>query len=187
MASVWSKETLSELKLMGVNQRNFWRQLFSDDGTPTGTTDMATTADDYFIYPASGDIYVVEKIKIVVEDDGDLPNDEFGALGAALTNGITFRLVQGDDTAYNQFTDFLGGLTLKQTSDFVALGELTYSIDITGLSVLVCEIDFRKEFGFPIFLDGDNNFGLLIKTQDDMSNLERMHVIASGVSKDARV
>jgi hypothetical protein len=170
---------------MGVNQRNFWRQLFSTNGVGGGTTDMAAAADEYFIFPAAGDLNLVEKIKIVVEDDGDLPNDEFAAMGSALANGIIFKLIQGEITSYDVFTDYLGALTLKQNSDFVALGNTTYSIDVTGVSVLVCEIDFTKEFGFPIFLDGDNNFGLLFKTQDDMSTLERMYVIASGVAKDA--
>ena len=186
MSATWSKENISELKLMGVDQKNFWRQLFSVSGIGTSTTDMATTADEYFIFPAAGEIFLVEKIKIVVEDSGDLPNNKFASFAAALVNGIKFNMVEGEITAYNEFTDYLGGLTLKQNSDFVALGEVTHSIDIVGLSVLVCEIDFRKEFGFPIFLDGDTNFGLLFETQDDMSALDRMYVIASGNSYVSR-
>ena len=187
MSSPHSKETISELKLMGVDQKNFWRQLFCTLGTGAGTTDMSAAADQYFIFPPDGDIYVVEKIKIIVEDGGNFPNDEFGGLGAALTNGILFREVQGSVTSQDNFSDILGGLTLKQNSDFTMLGEVTYSIDVTGLSVLVCEIDFTKEFGFPMVLNGSNDFGLMFETQDDMSALTRMYVIASGISQDARV
>lgn len=186
MTDIHSKETISELKLMGVDQKNFLRILFSDDAMVTGTTDMATTADEYFILPASGDIYVIEKIKIIVEDDGDFPNEEFAALGSALTNGINFKLIQGSVSSYNAFSDLLGGWTLKQNSDFASLGELTYSIDVTGTSVLVCEINFPKELGYPLMLNGDTDFGILLETQDDMSNLERMYVIASGITQSSR-
>lgn len=187
MSSAWSKETVSELKLTGVDQKNFWRQLFCSLGTGLGTTDMSAAAAKYYIYPPDGDTYIVEKIKIVVEDGGNFPNDEFGGLGAALANGIIFKIVQGNTTAQDTFSDMLGGLTLKQNSDFVMLGEVTYSIDVTGLSVLVCEIDFTKEFGFPIYLNGNDDFGLMFQTQDDMSGLTRMYVLASGIAQDSRI
>lgn len=187
MGNGWSKENIEEHKMMGVDYKDFWRQLFSTVGDGTGTTDMAAAADEYFILPGSSSVYVVEKIKILVEDSGDLPNDEFASTGGALANGIKFELIQGDVTNKNVINSYLGGVLIKQNSDFTLLGEVTYSIDIAGLSTLLCEIDCVKEFGFPLFVDGEHNYGLRIETQDDLSGLDRMLVMVSGIQKDVRV
>lgn len=184
MSGPHSKETVSEHHIVGIDNRQLWRQLFSTAGDGSGTTDMSTGADEYFIFPSAGDVYVVEKIKIVVEDNGDFPNDEFAATGGALVNGIDIKFIKGDTTSYAEFVDLLGGLTLKQNSDFISLGETIYSVDITNLSVIVCNIDLTKELGYPIKLDGDYNDGLKIETQDDMSSLIRMYAIASGIQQE---
>ena len=62
-------------------------QLFDTVGNGTGTTEMATIADDYFIVPGANELIEVARILMVMEDDAKFAGEKYTA-AAALSTGI---------------------------------------------------------------------------------------------------
>ena len=62
-------------------------QLFDTVGNGTGTTEMATIADDYFIVPGANEFIEVARILMVMEDDAKFAGEKYTG-SAALSTGI---------------------------------------------------------------------------------------------------
>lgn len=182
-----NSQTIYETEKVGDNGYRLLRRKMDSTGDGTGTKEMATTVDEYFISPASTEDIIINTIRIILMDDGDFPWDEFAALGSSLSNGILFKMKENTSSGISDLKDLMDNSPIQQNSDFLSLGNVSTSIDPSGLSILSCDIDFRKLLGYPIRLKGPESKVLSFEVQDDFSNLTSLVVWVQGlVGKTSR-
>jgi hypothetical protein len=89
-------------------------RFLSSDGTTSGTKDMSTTADDYYISAPAGSVILLCRMIVYYADGGTWTEATFGS-ETALTTGIKFGVEQSDDT---QLLDLTDGVTIKNNADW---------------------------------------------------------------------
>lgn len=155
-------------------QRIFSRYL-SSDGTTSGTKDMSTTADEYYIQDTSNTLAVTRMIVSYQDGTGGLGN-EYGNLGSALTTGIEIKTTRRDgSTVINNLTD---GVPVKQNADWA---RFCYDFNIFAFSgaddIFVARWTFSKA-GEPIILEPGQTLRMYI--QDDLTNLTDHYALVQG-------
>ena len=172
-----------------------FRSYFTDDGSPTGTSDMAvlgTSAapEEFYISAVSDyDIYI-KSISVVIGDGGTPTLNQFGALGSALTNGVQWEWLNNIDGTYELHEG------IKTNLEFVRLGVDTgavgtgadsYLADVAGgagteKSYLPI-IDVKETFGLQwgIRLVKGTKDRLSFKVRDDLTGLTTFNIIAYGI------
>lgn len=169
------------------NVRPF-RQFMTDDGTPTGSSDMlvdgSVTPVDFFVEaPQDQDLYVTRISFIVVDQNMSLNN--FGNI-AALTNGV--RLFYIDELGEVDIAD-----ALQTNFDIVRLCSGLPSFGDGTTAFIANNVDFISEGIIPI-LDLKDTFGfrwglefrngstqkLILRIQDDITGIDAMNVIVYG-------
>lgn len=169
------------------NVRPF-RQFMTDDGTPTGSSDMlvdgSVTPVDFFVEaPQDQDLYVTRISFIVVDQNMSLNN--FGNI-AALTNGV--RLFYIDELGEVDIAD-----ALQTNFDIVRLCSGLPSFGDGTTAFIANNVDFISEGIIPI-LDLKDTFGfrwglefrngstqkLILQIRDDITGIDAMNVIVYG-------
>ena len=142
------------------------------DGDGTGNTqangNYSVTPEIFYIQPAAGEILRISRMIISYTDAGGMTNNEYGNIGAALTNGVIVRK-QNNSGTLNLIT---GTLPVKINSDW---GAHCYDFKVlqygAGNDLALARWTF-KESGAPIRLVGDNNERLEVLLNDNFTGLE---------------
>jgi hypothetical protein len=172
--------TISEQRMIGEQGISYLHQRLDTVGDGSGTKDMATTADEYFIEPAATQVAYIETLRFIIRMSGDFPWEEFAATTGALATGCLLKIKQNNASTFTTVKDLLTGTAITINADFLHFGEVSTSISTSNDSVLVATFLFRQIMGYPIILRGDRNFLLSFETQDDLSALTSFECWASG-------
>lgn len=151
--------------------RNILTRFLDTDGDGGGTknanSNYSGAAEIFYIQPGAGEIYEINRLIVTITDTNGMQYEEYGNLGAALTNGITVR-VQNDSGTLFDLTD---GVPVKTNALW---GAHCFDVEIkdagTGIDYCEARWSFIKS-GVPIYLDGDDNQRLEVVLNDDLSGL----------------
>jgi len=169
------------------NVRPF-RQFLTDDGTPTGNSDMlvdgSVTPIDFFVEaPQDRDLYVTRVSFIVVDQNMSL--NTFGNI-SSLTNGL--RLFYTDELGEVDIAE-----ALQTNFDIVRLCSGLPSFGDGTTAFIANNVDFISEGIIPV-LDLKDTFGfrwglefrngstqkLVLRIRDDITGIDAMNVIIYG-------
>ena len=134
-------------------------------GTKNATGNYAAAATSFFIQPAPGEIFRIQRMIVSVHDEQKFKPEEYGNL-SALTNGIFVRVSNNGTTL-----DLTDGVPVKTNGGWGALcfdAEL-YSAAAGNGDYLRVRWTFAAS-GYPIRLVGDNNDRLEVVLNDDFNN-----------------
>jgi hypothetical protein len=154
------------------------KQPFSDfldsAGNGTGTKNMATTADIYYLEAQAGQSLVVERLIISYQDAGGGTVDEYGNLNAALSTGIEIKVVDPGGT----IVDLTDGVPVQQNGHWARFCYDAQRLDWgAGEDLFVVRWTFAKA-GRPVFLNpGDR---LEFQVNDDLTLLSNHYALAQG-------
>lgn len=151
-----------------------------------GTTASILPANDTlatwsWVCPA-GKKVEIQRIIPSVEDSGNFDAEDYGALGSALTNGMTLSVMgtvngQADQRLY-YLTD--EAKPIKTNFDW---GAYCYDANVkawgVGNNFLVARWTFAKS-GQPVYLDGDRSERLVLEVSDTLSGLVEHLVLVQG-------
>ncbi len=136
-------------------------------GTKQATGNYATVSDIFYIQPPAAVDYFITRLVIGVEDTTGMQAEEYGNLGAALTNGITVRLQDSGGTVL----DLTDGLPVKTNAGW---GQLCYDVDLkswgAGNELLLVRWTFERA-GQPLRLEGEDSGRLEVVLNDDFTGL----------------
>lgn len=172
--------TINEQRMIGEAGISYLHQRLDSNGNGTGTMDMATTADEYYIEPAATQVATIETLRFIMRQSGDFPWEEFAATTGALATGCLLKIKQNNAGLFTVVKDLLAGTVIALNADYLHFGEVSTSISTSNDSVLVATFNFRALLGYPIILYGDRHYLLSFETQDDLSALESFECWASG-------
>lgn len=150
-------------------------QLFCSVGNGTGTTNMATTADDYMIKPSANELMEVTRLLLYMEDAGKFAGEKYTAAGA-LANGIviTKENASGILHTYNpQPIKVLGHWGLLAGVDMIVT-DFTVGNDIVLVRWTLSKADHRTT------LDGRLGEFLNIEVKDTLAALVEHTAQAQG-------
>lgn len=173
--------TTQEIKFAGDNGIYFLRRRMDNVGDGSGIKNMAAAADEYFLVPGATDDLIINTIRIVMQDVGDFPWNEFAATGGALATGCSFKVKTLDNDVLNDLIDFMDGDTITLNSQFLSLGNTTLVEDPAGISVLTCDIDFNVLLGYPLRLHGNRGQLLSFEVADNLAGLTSLEIWVHGM------
>ena len=161
----------------------FFRYLdtdFDGTGTKVANGDYSGAVESFGIQPAATDVFLVERLIVCVEDTTSMQAQEYGNLGAALTNGVVvYKTVNG--TLDQDLTD---GIPIKTNA---AWGALCYDADVkswgAGDEMLLVRWTFGKA-GLPLYLNGYDLEALEVRLNDNLTGLINHTFMAQGVKQD---
>jgi len=158
-----------------MGQRIFSRFL-SSDGTTSGTKNMATTADEYYIRDANNTL-AIERMIVSYEDSGGGTVAEYGNIGAALATGILVQTKRRDGTTVlNNLTDdvpiTVNGDWARFCYDYQQIGHGS------GNDIFAVRWTFSKA-GEPIILEPGQRLSMVI--QDSLALLDNHYALVQGV------
>lgn len=155
----------------------------STDGHGGGTTnwngDYSSTAMSALVKPPTGTEFVVHRLIATFEDTTGMQAQEYGNLGAALTNGIAIKVYTTAGNAGKIETmDLTDGLPIKTNAHW---SRISYDVDIktwgAGNELLVCRYTFARH-GKGIHLNADDE--IAIEFNDDLRGLLSHHFLFQG-------
>lgn len=150
-------------------------------GTKNATGDYSSTATDFKVRPASGTIYVVQRVVILVGDGAAHVNDGYGAL-SALTNGILVeKYDHGSPAVINSLHD---GLPVKTNFDWARFAGNDVDVEYAGTNKHRVW-DWRPTS--PIRLDGTSSQELRFRLNDDFTGLTEHYFVAEGFKETVQV
>ena len=175
--------------MMDSMKQRMWTQLLSTNGDGTGTVDFngnyaVTAATGLLRAPNAGDTFHVARLIVFLQDGTGMKAEEYGDLGAALTNGITMVLESDGDTTPIEIVDFCAGIPLKTNADW---GVLCYDVDMKtwggaapGDDILLARFTFSKftKNGDSIALTGDDQIRMVFN--DNLSTLVHHRFLFEG-------
>ena len=138
-------------------------------GTKEAAADFSVTADDFFIQPGVGQVFVLESLTVEITGDKN-------SLTSPLTNGLTMQVLTSADALV---LDLLDGETIQQNSDWKR-----YGFDVALQEGLVGNkrtVSFRLDLnqaGRPIILTNQEKFN--INLNDDFSLLDSQRFFVKG-------
>lgn len=146
-------------------------QYLTNDGTASNgvKSEMATTADKYYITLDQHEYAIIARMILYIEDDGNGKISDYGA-GLALTNGVRLYVTSGGPDG-PEVLDLMGGQQVQTNGEWAGM---CYDMQITtpgaGNTVVAVRWTFAKA-GKSLILSGHNNHTLVMETQDDLSGL----------------
>lgn len=128
----------------------------------------AGAAEEFILsVPAPFSGYEVHRLIISIEDAGGMQAQEYGNIGAALTNGITVQMKRGSSVQI----DLTTGLPVKTNAQW---GVYCYDVEVkgwgSGNDLLVCRWTFSKS-GDPVYLDRSEGDQMIVTLNDDFTAL----------------
>lgn len=177
-----SKETIDEASAYGDTGAKVFRQRMDTVGDGSGTKDLSGVADEYFIAPVSGEQIIINAMRIIIQDTGDMPWDEFAAEGGALATGCLLKIKQVNaPTNITVVVDLTDGAPIVCNADLLSIGNVSLSSGGAGISILTCDVDFRELLGYPLRLNGTDNQVLSFEVKDNLAGLDKMEIWCSGL------
>ena len=157
-------------------------QYLSTVGDGTGVVnavgDYTATTETFFIQPAAGEIFEIEKLLIHIVDSGALPATVYGGLGAALDPGINIVVTNEGSIARSVVP---GLITANDELQHVGNGGFALTNFTGGIDAITATLDFVKIMRAPLILDGDQDHKLeVILDDDDFTGLVDHHFIVHG-------
>lgn len=153
-------------------------RFLSTDGTTSGTKDMSTTADEYYITDATATLEIHRMI-VSYQDEGGGTVQEYGNLNAALSTGILVQ-VRGRDGSTVKL-DLLDGDTVTQNADWARYCYDAQRLDWgAGLDLFVVRWTFAKA-GEALILEPGQRLSMVI--QDDLTNLTNHFALVQGIER----
>ena len=152
--------------------REFIYRYLDSDGDGTGTKDMSTTADEYFITDADQRMFITRSLWHIT-DVGAPTAALFGA-ATALTNGCLLLLRDEDGATVLDLTD---EVPIKANGD---LARVCFNVEYSGFGAGAQSITGRWTFekaGGP--LEIPEGWSLVCKTQDTIAP-DSMYVMVQG-------
>lgn len=174
MGNILSPDAAQNHKLLGNANNDMLMRYFDSVGNSTGTKNMATTVDEYFLTPGVNDIYLIDSIRFAITDSSALDADGFGGI-AALSNGCLLKLQEFNDVA-SDILDILDGVPIKSHGELSAIGDIM----VSDTTIPGCFIRIDMHFSAPLRLDGSKYHRLMFKVQDDLSALVSVYVYTCG-------
>lgn len=155
---------------MATAPRDAIYQFLSTDGAGGGTInangDYSSTPTRFYIQPPQGEEWTILRMIGEIRDTNGFSAEEYGNLGAALTNGLDVRLVNPSGTIATLAE------TLKYNAEWAAK---CYDCDIktwgTGQEILVFRWTFERDVPGGIVLNGDDGEALEIMMRDNLTGL----------------
>jgi hypothetical protein len=178
-----NEETIRLARRVGIEGTGILRTRMDSVGDGSGTKEMAAAADVYYTLPASSEVYVIDRIQIIMKDDGSMPWEEFAATAGVIANGLRFKVIRQTASGDHDVTDLLDNEPIIDNAGFFRLGIVSRSLSGgAGQSILSCQISFPDLIGYPIRLDGEFGDGLMFEVRDDLSGLQSFEVWVNGAT-----
>lgn len=165
MAIEFSEETLQASELIGDKEHSSYTRYLDTVGDRSGTKDIATTADRYFIQPAVGEIFLVDEIRIVIGDTGLFSGGGFGA-GAVLGTGCLLQIERLRSGVLTIVQDLLDAVPITMNQQFYSIGKVDAIVNAAG-SMISTRIGCR-----PIQLNGNHGDILVFESQVTLAGLD---------------
>lgn len=146
------------------------------DSAPTWT--FSRMATPLKLKPASGTVYRVKSLVLMVRDATGFAEEEFANFGAALTNGLKIRVSNSDGVV----TDFTDTEPIKINSDFHRVcGARDMVTDLGATNdYIAATLKFDEAFGQELRLNGTYGEFLEVLLQDDLTGLVALYCYARG-------
>jgi len=145
-------------------------------GTKNAIGDYSVAATSFFIQPAAGEIFRLQRMIVNVHDSQKLKAEEYGNL-TALPRGIIVR-ISDSSGVIQELTD---GIPIKTNGEWGALcfdAEL-YSAAAGNGDYLRVRWTFANA-GYPIRLDGNNGEKLEVVLNDDFTGIVHQYFHVQG-------
>ena len=157
----------------------------STDGHGGGTTnwngDYSSVEGIAKAKPPAGKEFTVWRMIVAIEDTSGFQANEYGDLGAALTNGIAVKVrTLKTDGTYLVHTDLMDGTTVKTNADW---GRHAYDVDVKAWGntptneLLLCRYTFARH-GAGIHLNADDEIAIFFN--DNLTGLVGHHYLLQG-------
>lgn len=144
-------------------------------GTKNANGNYSVTADDFFIQPAAGEVFVLNRLIVELRDSQGIQAEEYGNLGSALSNGINIKVTDSSDVEILDLTD---GLPVTTNA---AWGRMSYDVDVkswgAGDEVLLCRWTFGAS-GRPLILKDQQKFKVTLN--DNLTGLVAHYFMVQG-------
>lgn len=120
--------------------------------------------------PGAGEIWLLNKLAIVILDPGSMDKNDFGAIPGPLTNGVLLEIKANGitHTVFN-FTD-----NLDVSHYFIGAGGGGGDDSDTGWLDTLDQFRGCKTYGPPITLDGDQGDFIRVTVRDDIRALKTL-------------
>lgn len=149
------------------------------NGTKNANGNYSVTSDDFKITPPAGERYAISRMIVEVEDTSGMQAEEYGNLGAALTNGIQVLVVDDGDTTILDLTD---GEAIKTNAGW---GSHCYDVALkswgAGDELLLARWTFART-GSRLLLE--SGYSLLVRLNDDFTGLVGHYFFVNGIRYD---
>ena len=136
-------------------------------GNSNANGNYSAAEEIFFIQPAPGEIFRIERMIVNVRDSAGFRADKYGDISGGLSTGIEVR-VQNDGGTILSLTN---GINIKTNGDWAGV---CYDANLykegAGDDYLAVRWTFSRA-GYPLRLVGDNNERLEIVLNDDLSDL----------------
>lgn len=163
--------------------------LFSEDGlgvTTNAVGDYSAGLEYWELRPGPTEVFRVHSIIVTIKDKQVRDVSKYGAL-AALTNGITFQLVDGVGGAAVILSTFTAGESIKSNGDWVGF---SWKMDVYAggnPGVVMFGRGVADFFGDGIQLDGSADIALRMVLNDDFTGLTSHHFLGNGYYENATI
>jgi hypothetical protein len=161
--------------MVGSSSHDEFSRYLDTNRDGTGSVDMNATAATYGIKPDVGEIYVIDSVRIAITDASPLDADGFGGLAALATGCLLEIREKPGDSDEQAIASLSQGSPIHSHAQLVAVGPTElYS------GAADCIVQTEVALAAPIHLDGSRGESLVFQTQDDVSGLTGLHVLAVG-------
>lgn len=160
------------------NSTHLYRHLeTTGDGTGSkdANVDGSSTPVDFLIQPPAGEVYVLNRLLIYIEDTGNFRAGHYGVLGGALSNGVTLKVTDSSDV---EILDLTANDPVTTNGGW---GENSYDVDVkawgSGNEILLARWTFAAS-GRPLILKDQQKFKITIN--DNLTGLVKHHFHVQG-------
>lgn len=155
--------------------RSEFLTLNADGATVEANVNGSVTPQHFIIAPPSGEVWIVNRLIPYIADGGTMDSDEYGNLGAALTNGIQVRIFKNGTTDAG---DLIRDMTaIKRIKTNGGWGERCYDVSRlpssgSGADAYVARWTFWNDnAGEPYRLIGELGHRVVVTINDDLTGL----------------
>ena len=154
-------------------------QFLSVNGDGTGAHDAigdySGTPLVLYVQPPDGEIYVLTQFIMHVSDAGKFLQDKYGALVAALPNGIEIQILDDDGV----ILDITRGEPVKTNDEYMHISDVDLQ-EWGGIADSLRATLTKESFGTEIRLDGSQNQRLVVTLNDSFIGLIDQHFMIRG-------
>ena len=142
-------------------------QLLDSVGDGDGTTEQAAAANEYFVKPPAGEVYVLERMLIYMLSAARIDPGEYGDQ-SALTNGIKITVKDESGGVIHDFTP--NPIKVNGHWSLLAGSDVVQAAYQAGADERMIRWTFTKG-GYSLVLNGDKGEYLSVNIRDTLVNL----------------